>query len=191
MEDAIQLFREGIYEPLGKVLEGEGDQGFVTKGPEIVRAFYGAHPDVLENLATKHAESGYTRKKVICDNGRHAARCMEWAPGAISPIHEHGHRVCFDIVLSGELTVVDYRPHVADEKENLYRLEEVRRYTAKKGEFVVVNPMATDYEAHDVTTVGERAKSLHFYPVDHRDIAVYEPAERGLYRKVTRSLADD
>lgn len=189
MTDPIALFREKVYEPLGKILDAEGDRGFVTKGPPLVAAFYEEHREILEQLATKPALHGYTRKKVICDNGRHAARCMEWAPDAVSPVHEHGGHVCFDIVLQGAISVTDYRPrHV---EGDVYELEEVRQYTARPGEFVTVDIFADDFEAHVVKGAHERSKSLHFYPIDHKALYIYEPMGEGRYKKVLHPVADD
>ncbi len=190
-EEILNQFRELIYNPLGQISASEGDMGFVSKGPQIVADVYAKEPELFATLATKHAEEGYTRKKVICDNGKHAVRCMEWAPDAISAIHEHGGRVCFDIVLEGVLEVIDYRPHaIAGEKE-LFFLEEVRRYEAHMGEFVIIDPFTNDFEAHTVVNLHTTSKSLHFYPIDHRSMYIYQDLGDNTFSRVEHPLADD
>lgn len=186
--DELSLFRKKMYEPLGRILDEEGDEGFITEGPTLIQAFYQAHRNVLEHFTTKHAESGYTRKKIICDDGRHAVRCMEWAPSATSPIHEHAGRPRFDIVLEGYLEVTDYEPK--SEKSDHYTLKETDSYSAGVGELVVVNPFKNS-EVHKVVSPRGRSKSLHFYPRDHRILGVYKPVSGDVYKRVEESVPDD
>lgn len=194
-EKTLKIFRERIYEPLGEILSKKGDEGFVSDGVGLVKKIFEESPTIFDSLLTKEAAEGYTRKKVICDNGRHAARCMEWASDAKSPVHEHGGRVCFDIVLEGKIEVVDYEPKKIEDKssrgEALYELIEKSRYSASRGEFVVVDPFKNSFEAHAVSSPDGKSKSLHFYPIDHRSIYIYQAQGENLFRKVSHSLADD
>lgn len=186
---AIDLFREEVYERLGTVLSNEGDEGFITKGPGIVKEFYTKHPEIFQSLETKHAESGYTRKKVICDNGKHAVRFMEWSHGSESPIHEHGGRPCFDIVIEGELVITDLKATKIDE-EDKYKLEEVKKYTVGSGEFVIVDHRE-EIEIHIVKSPNGKSKSLHFYPIDHKSVGVYVKGSDGNFKREEYPLPDD
>jgi len=146
----LDLFRQEVYERLGRILEEKGDEGFILEGPKIVSEFYSKHPGFFEKIETLPAIERYTRKKVICDDGKHAVRCMEWAPDSKSPIHEHGGRPCFDIVLSGELEIIDFDPKKVEGTEDEYELIEIHRYDVKVGEFVIIHPQKTGNELHAV-----------------------------------------
>lgn len=188
------MFREMVYDPLGYILDVEGDEGFITKGPRLLKEFYKEYSNFLETLATKHAEEGYTRKKVICDDGlegrhSHAVRCMEWAPGAKAPIHGHGGRPCFDIVLVGFIDVIDYAPSRV--KDDVYTLKKIREYRVHPGDLVIVNPFVDKSEVHAVMSPEERSKSLHFYPIDHSSLGVYESVSDGHYRRVEHAVSRD
>jgi len=188
----IAIFRKEVYEPLGEILKKEGDQGFIKKGPSLVKKFYKKYPGELCCLETKPAQSGYTRKKVICDNGRHAVRCMEWCPDTKSLIHEHGGRPCFDIVLGGEIDVVDYQPQ--KQKDGNFKLEKTREYTVGVGNFVTVDPTNGNSEVHEVINHKERSKSLHFYPIDHRYLGIYKKTKKNsgdLYEHIVCDVPND
>ena len=189
--DGLELFRQEVYEKLGKILEERGDQGFISEGPKIVAKFYEKHSDIIKNFETKHTESGYTRKKVICDNGKHAVRFMEWYPKSVSPIHEHGGRPCFDIVIEGVLEVGDFKAVKNKDGGNEYKLEEVKRYKAKPSGFIIVDPKKTGMEIHIVKSLNEKSRSLHFYPIDHRSIGIYISNGDGTFRRENHSLDDD
>jgi len=183
----IEVFRKEVYKPLGDILKEEGDGGFIKKGPDIVFSFFKKHPQKLYSLKSKYAEEGYTRKKVICDDGLHAVRCMEWCPNAVSPIHEHGGRPCFDIVLEGELDIVDYSPN---REGNLFRLVEKKRYSVSVGDFVKVDPFKGG-EIHEVINGRVRSRSLHFYPIDHRSLGLYKRRKDGLFEYDTCDVPND
>ena len=185
----LKLFRKDVYEPIGRILDSVGDAGFITEGPLVIEDFYKRHREILESFGTKPAIRGYTRKKIICENGRHAARCMEWAPDAVSSIHEHGGRPCFDIVLEGRLKIVDYFPERIE--GNLFELREVNKYEVGPGEMVLVNPIKDKSEVHMVMNSGVRSRSIHFYPIDHRFLGVYETVGEDKYRKSKRAVSDD
>jgi len=187
----LDLFRQEVYEKLGKILEESGDEGFISEGPKIVSEFYKKHTNIMEKFETKHAETGYTRKKVICDNGKHAVRFMEWCPDSKSPVHEHGGRPCFDIIIDGELEIGDFKQVKLKDTKNEYKLEEIKKYKAGVGEFIIVDPEKTGIEIHIVMSPNGKSRSLHFYPIDHRSVGVYEKIDNGNFLREEHSLPDD
>ena len=186
--DCITALRKEVYEPLGEILKNKGDDGFISEGPKLLKTFYDKNCANMNAIESDHAEYDYTRKRVICENGLHAIRCMEWAPGASSAIHEHGGRPCFDIVLEGELEIIDYFvEHIEGEK---YNLTEIKRYSAQIGDLVIVNPIDSNSEVHTVVNGSRRSRSLHCYPIDHQSLGVYT-SEGDYYVRSECTLATD
>jgi len=187
--EAILEIRNCIYNPLGYILEKEGDRGFINHGPDIVKSLYRERPEIFSSLVSAHAESGYTRKKVVYDDGKHVARIMEWCPKCNSHIHGHGGRVCFDIVLQGELVAINFMPTKLH--DNVYILEELPRETALPGECLIVNPYESKSDVHMIISPNERSKSLNFYPIDHRSVGIYVPNGDASYNRKNHILSDD
>jgi len=148
--EAISEIRKRIYDPLGYILEEEGDFGFIKHGPDIVKSLYNNEPELFSALAPVHAESGYTRKKIIYDDTKHAALLMEWCPNCLSPIHEHGGRVCFDIVIDGELQAINFKAERVS--ESTYRLKKMSSYIVRPGECVIVNPFESKSDIHMISS---------------------------------------
>ena len=177
--DQIALFRLEVYDKLGEILNNFGDNGFISIGPKIIKDFYNKHREFFRQFETIHVDSGYTRKRVICDNKKHASRFMEWSPNCVSPIHEHAGRVCFDIITEGKMLVINFRSIKIGENEE-YKLEEINRAFASPGDVVIVNPQKMGSDIHIVLSPYGTTKSLHFYPIDHKTIGIYKPKDHNL-----------
>ena len=63
----LDLFREKVYSPMTKALDKDGDKGFLGEGIPLVVDFYKKNKEILIDFETEHVQTGYSRKKVICD----------------------------------------------------------------------------------------------------------------------------
>jgi len=156
----VNFLIKELYSKLGTILE-EGDDAFITKGPLMVRKYF-SKKDFLKALKTNPAKNGYTRVKVIGENGKHVIRFMEWAPGFNLMPHEHHGRPCFELLVSGQTVVSDML--TTQVKDDLYKLKVIQTKIVNPGEFAVVDPRIT--QIHSVFSP-VRSTSVHFYPSDN------------------------
>lgn len=168
------------YERLGSLLE-EGDDVFIERGPAVLRDAL-EEPGFFDGVDTEHAEQGeYTRRKVVGEPGEHVIRFMEWPPGYALCPHEHHGRPCFEVLVDGLLSIVDFEAERIDGGENespdgeaLFELSTCGTHTTEPGEAAVVDPR--ENEIHAVYSP-VRSRSLHVYPEDNAAAHGYVPHE--------------
>lgn len=101
---------------------------------------------------------------------------LNWAPGAVSAIHDHGDQDCWMMVLSGTLQVEDYARLDRGEVRN-YACVEARgsRLLASGG----LDARAGRFDLHRVSAPpGQTAVSLHVYSAPLREYLIYDELAR-------------
>jgi len=158
--DPNHLVRE-VYVELDELLD-QGDDVFIEKGPELLKEAI-TQPGFFENVETDSAAPDeYTRNKVIGDPGEHVIRFMEWPPEYTLMPHEHHGRPCFEVLVEGQLMIVNLeRTEISD---NEYTFDIVDSTITQSEESAVVDPR--ENEIHAVYSP-VRSKSLHVYPGDN------------------------
>ncbi len=118
----------------------------------------------------------YTRTCAYRDN-RFEILLLNWAPGAASPVHDHGDQHCWMFVLDGRLQVDDYVRLDAGDVPGLARVEPRGSQTIGAGR---MDLRSGPFDLHRVSATREaRAVSLHVYAGPLRRYLVYdEAAER-------------
>jgi cysteine dioxygenase len=105
---------------------------------------------------------GYTRSCAYAD-GRFEVLLLNWAAGAVSPLHDHGGQHCWMQVLEGQLLVDDYLRIDAGERGS--RLLEAGDLDLRSGRF----------DLHRVSAPsGVPAVSLHIYSAPLKEFSVYD-----------------
>ena len=85
---------------------------------------------------------------------------MQWAPGSVSPIHDHGNSRCWVLMLAGALDVQNFQRE-GDLNLSPVTLRETERITVGTGE---IDHRLTPREFHRVANTGnEPAFSLQLY----------------------------
>jgi len=102
---------------------------------------------------------------------------LNWAPGAASPIHDHGDQHCWMLVVDGELEVDDY---VRLDPADIPGYAHVEQRGTRRLEAGGMDLRSGRFDLHRVAARnGGRAVSLHLYSGPLRQYLVYdEPARR-------------
>ena len=112
---------------------------------------------------------------------------LNWEPGAISPIHDHGDQDCWMMVLSGRLQVDDYRRLDAGDVGGYARVESLSSHMLEAGG---LDTRAGRFDLHRVSAAaGETAVSLHVYSGPLREYLIYDELARRC--ESTRGKYDD
>jgi len=120
--------------------------------------------------------SAYTRTCAYSDEAFEVV-LLNWAPGATSPIHDHGDQHCWMVVLAGQLQVDDYvRLDPGNVRGYAHVEAQGSRILAPGG----LDARAGRFDLHRVSTLrGAPAVSLHVYSAPLREYLIYdEPARR-------------
>lgn len=172
-----------LYDRLGDILK-KGDDIFIREGPLLLKDYFeNGH---LKGLQSRPASTGYTRKKVMGDQGKHVIRFMEWSPGFSIFPHEHHGRPCFEFLVSGNLIVSDFLP--AQNGKNEFTLELLKTHVVNPGQFAIVDPRIT--QVHSVFSP-VRSRSLHVYPEDNYFTMGYIHNGDDTYQRREFDLKDD
>jgi cysteine dioxygenase len=112
----------------------------------------------------------YTRTCAYRD-GRFEVALLNWAAGAVSPIHDHGDQHCWMYVLDGRLEVDDYLRVDSADVPGHARVRPTGSRTLRKGG---VDLRSGRFDLHRVSAGGGPAVSLHIYAGPLREYLVYD-----------------
>lgn len=114
---------------------------------------------------------GYTRSCAYADE-RFEVLLLNWAAGAVSPLHDHGGQHCWMQVIEGQLIVDDYLRVDAGERPGFARLE------AQGSRHMAVGDLdlrSGRFDLHRVSAPpGVPALSLHIYAAPLSEFSVYD-----------------
>jgi cysteine dioxygenase len=129
---------------------------------------------------------GYTRSCAYSDE-RFEVLLLNWADGAVSPLHDHGGQHCWMQVLQGQLLVDDYIRIDAGERPGFARVEAQGSRLMDPGD---LDLRSGRFDLHRVSALpGAPALSLHIYAAPLKEFSVYdEMTERC---KTVRSTYDE
>jgi cysteine dioxygenase len=114
---------------------------------------------------------GYSRSCVYA-NGRFEVLLLNWAAGAVSPLHDHGGQHCWMQVLDGQLLVDDYLRIDAGERPGFARVEAQGSRLMAAGD---LDLRSGRFDLHRVSALpGVRALSLHIYAAPLNQFFVYD-----------------
>jgi len=119
--------------------------------------------------------SGYAR---ICayQDANFEVLLLNWAPGAVSPIHDHGDQHCWMYVLEGSLEVDDYVRLDSGDVAGYAHVEWRESRQLGVGE---LDSRSGKFDLHRVTAGALPALSLHVYAGPLRRFLTYdEPSRR-------------
>ncbi|HEX3671597.1 MAG TPA: cysteine dioxygenase family protein [Candidatus Cybelea sp.] len=117
----------------------------------------------------------YTRTRVYVDS-RFEIVLLNWAEGAVSPIHDHGGQHCWMYVLEGAIDVADYARLDAGEVPGYAHVEPTGSCRLGVGE---IDLRSGPYDLHRVSAAGSApAVSLHVYAAPLRQYLVYDENAR-------------
>lgn len=135
---------------------------------------------------------GYTRTRAYRDENFELL-LLNWAPGAASPIHDHGGQRCWMLVLSGKLQVDDY---ARLDRGNVRGYAHIEAEESRVLEAGGVDARAGRFDLHRVSaTPDSEAVSLHVYAKPLRRYMIYDDVLRrcetafGTYDDVLRAYA--
>jgi predicted metal-dependent enzyme (double-stranded beta helix superfamily) len=101
---------------------------------------------------------------------------LNWAPGAVSAIHDHGDQHCWMVVLDGRLEVDDY---VRLDPGDVQGYAHVEARGSRLLESGGMDLRSGRFDLHKVTNVGRiGAVTLHLYSGPLRSFLVYDEAAR-------------
>jgi cysteine dioxygenase len=117
----------------------------------------------------------YTRTRAYGDEAFEVL-LLNWAPGAPSPIHDHGGQHCWLAVLDGSLIVENYERLDSGERKGCALIAPRGSTTLGCGD---VDLRSGQFDIHRVRAGGAQAVSLHVYarPL-HRFLVYDEIAQR-------------
>ena len=128
----------------------------------------------------------YTRTCAYRDDGFELL-LLNWAPGATSPIHDHGDQHCWMLVLDGQLDVEDYVRLDDGERKGYAHIEASGLQRLGPGE---TDMRSGRYDLHRVTaSSGRPTVSLHLYSGPLREYLIYDEFARRC--EPTRGTYDD
>jgi cysteine dioxygenase len=129
---------------------------------------------------------GYTRSCAYSDE-RFEVLLLNWAAGAVSPLHDHGGQHCWMQVLEGQLLVDDYLRIDAGERPGFARVEAQGSRLMDAGD---LDARSGRFDLHRVSApAGVPALSLHIYAAPLKEFAVYDESTQRCH--VVRSTYDD
>ncbi len=112
----------------------------------------------------------YSRSRLLLD-ARFEIVAMRWAPGAVSPIHDHGASRCWVLMLDGTLEVENFTRHDGPEARSPM-LSADGRITLGRGD---VDHRLAPTELHRVRNVCDvSAYSLQLYAAPIATYSVYD-----------------
>lgn len=101
---------------------------------------------------------------------------LNWAPGAVSPVHDHGGQHCWMLVLEGRLDVEDFVRLDTGDVPGYAHVEARGRRRLESGE---MDLRSGRFDLHQVAVRGDRsAVSLHVYSRPLRKFLVYDEGAR-------------
>lgn len=117
----------------------------------------------------------YTRTCAYRDE-RFELLLLNWAPGAASPIHDHGDQHCWMLVLEGQLEVDDYARLDSGDVQGYAHVEQSGSRTLDPG---AMDLRSGRFDLHRVVAgKGAPAVSLHVYSAPLRRFFVYDQRAR-------------
>lgn len=129
----------------------------------------------------------YARRLLYRDGDmRYTVVVMTWGPGQGTALHDHAGMWCVECVVEGEMDVTQY--DLVSEAGGSYKFERRTRVTAGRGSAGCLIP---PYEYHTLANrrPAEPSVTLHVYGGEMDHCHVFEPAEDGSYRRLTRQLS--
>lgn len=108
--------------------------------------------------------------------GRFEILLLNWTPGAVSPIHDHGGQHCWMYVLDGRLEVEDFVRVDAGDVPGYAHVEQSGARVLEAGE---TDLRSGRFDLHRVAIVGNGpAVSLHVYAAPLGQYLIYHEAAR-------------
>ncbi len=125
----------------------------------------------LPNRPLLVSPGGYTRSCAYADE-RFEVLLLNWAAGALSPLHDHGGQHCWMQVLEGQLLVDDYLRIDAGERPGFARVEAQGSRLMAAGD---LDLRSGRFDLHRVSAPpGVPALSLHIYAAPLNEFSVYD-----------------
>lgn len=116
-------------------------------------------PALLDGMPLARVPGGYARTQLYGD-GRITVLALTWAPGAVTPIHDHHCSCCFGVV-SGAIRETWFR--ALDDRRAIMTGSRLR------GPADVACMLPTGPNLHRMTNEGDaEAVTIHLYGFDHR-----------------------
>ena len=145
---------------------------------------------VLESLPyPEQSEEHYTRRAFHIDPGhRFSILGMTWAPGQETPLHDHAGRWCVEVVVEGEMQVINFRllHEDAHGRCRFTRCETIGATRHSSGGLI------PPFEHHIFRNAGTRAAhTLHIYGGLMETCAIFEPAAGGFWQRKQKDLRCD
>jgi len=126
---------------------------------------------VLLGISLETRPKAYTRTCAYYDD-RFEVLMLRWAPGAASPIHDHGGQHCWLAVLDGTLAVENYRRTDGGEREGRAVIVPSDSAVLGAGQ---VDVRSDPFDIHRVYQTGHGpATSLHVYARPLQQFTVYD-----------------
>ena len=138
---------------------------------QLLRAIGELGPLAIERPAP---EGRYTRTCLHqCDAFEIAV--LDWAPGSVAQVHDHGGESCWFVLLDGTLQVDDYRRLDAGDVPGLARVEQVGAQTLHRSDVDVRIESVAVSDLHRVEAAATTgAQSLHVYANPIREYYRYD-----------------
>lgn len=139
----------------------------------------------LPNRPLLVCPGGYTRSCAYSGK-RFEVLLLNWAAGAVSPLHDHGGQHCWMQVLEGQLLVDDYLRIDAGERPGFARVEARGSRLLDAGD---LDLRSGRFDLHRVSAPSVvPAISLHIYAAPLKEFSVYD--ETTQRRQTVRSTYD-
>jgi predicted metal-dependent enzyme (double-stranded beta helix superfamily) len=154
-----------------------GDEEFVAV-MERAAALFPRYRDALARIPY-----AYSRTRVVL-TPRCEVIAMHWAPGSVSPIHDHGPSRCWVLMIEGSLEVENFEHDAAGELDegSVVDLRATHRMTLKPSD---IDHRVRPNELHRVRNAGDdTAYSLQVYAAPLSVYCVFDE-HTGKSRRVT------
>jgi predicted metal-dependent enzyme (double-stranded beta helix superfamily) len=129
----------------------------------------------------------YARRLLHRDpGGRYSVVVMTWGPGQKTGLHDHAGIWCVECVVDGQMDVTQYE--LISEAEGMFTFTRQSSVRAERGSAGCLIP---PFEYHTLGNAlpDKPSITLHVYGGEMDQCHVFEPAQGGAYRRVTRALA--
>lgn len=146
-----------------------------SRSPEIARLLVRRAAAWGAGCRLAARPGGYTRTCAHRDGGFEVV-LLNWAPGAASPIHDHGDQHCWMVVLDGRLDVEEYARLDNAEVSGYAHIETSGWRRLEPGE---MDERSGRFDLHRVSATSDApAVSLHVYSGPLRRYLVYDADAR-------------
>lgn len=151
---------------LSALAQAMEDPEFVAAMERMARAF----PDYRARLP--HIPYAYSRTQ-LAKTPRYEVVAMQWAGGAVSPIHDHGTSRCWVLMLDGTLEVENF---VREPGDDAVVVQSVKSLTLHPGDLDYVSGPHELHRVHNGSPAS--AFSLQLYADPIQSYTIFDPQTR-------------